>query len=138
MTESELCKKKENVELGAYFAYWLCIGMEPFILMDPYSFDAELPKIWNYAIHSVLSHELGHGFDPLAIYQAGIGEYDSINGGVFFSSLHYGEVVIEKCHFYFLTNLVVLKFLRIKNKKKFKASLRQTWFLIALQVTGLT
>ena len=83
VTESELCKKRENVEVNAYFTPRLCIHMEPFILMDPHSFDAELPKIWNYAIHSVLSHELGHGFDPLAVYEAGIGEYDSINRGVF-------------------------------------------------------
>ena len=103
VTESELCKKRENVEVNAYFTPRLCIMMEPFILMDPHSFDAELPKIWNYAIHSVLSHELGHGFDPLAVYEAGIGEYDSINRGAFFSLLHYGEVVVGKCHIHIPT-----------------------------------
>ena len=41
----------------------MCIFMEPYFLLEPYSFDSELPKYWNYAIHSSLGHELGHGFD---------------------------------------------------------------------------
>ena len=41
----------------------LCIFMEPYFLLEPYTFDSELPKYWNYVIHTTLGHELGHGFD---------------------------------------------------------------------------
>ena len=41
----------------------LCIVMEPYFLLEPYMFDSDLPKYWNYAIHTTLGHELGHGFD---------------------------------------------------------------------------
>ena len=41
----------------------LCIVMEPYFLLEPYTFDSKLPKFWNYAIHSTLGHELGHGFE---------------------------------------------------------------------------
>ena len=40
-----------------------CIVMEPYFLLEPYTFDSKLPKFWNYAIHSTLGHEVGHGFD---------------------------------------------------------------------------
>ena len=46
----------------------LCISIEPYTLLEPYSFDVELPKIWNYAIYSALGHELGHGFDQSGTY----------------------------------------------------------------------
>ena len=46
----------------------LCISIEPYTLLEPYSFDVELPKIWNYAISSTLGHELGHGFDESGTY----------------------------------------------------------------------
>ena len=41
----------------------LCLLVEPYFLLEPYTFDSELPKFWNYAILSTLGHELGHGFD---------------------------------------------------------------------------
>ena len=56
----------------------LCIKMGPFILVDPYTFDDKLPKIWNYAINAVFSHELGHGFDPRGIFVAGKGEFSPL------------------------------------------------------------
>ena len=78
VTEFEWCEKTENVIFDARFFPYLCIMMEPFILMDPYTFDADLPKIWNYAIHPVLSHELGHGFDPITVFYADKGDYDTV------------------------------------------------------------
>ena len=54
-----------------------CISVEPFTLVDPYTFDDELPKIWNYAINELFSHELGHGFDPRDVFLAAKGEYSS-------------------------------------------------------------
>ena len=74
----ELDKANEVVELVAVNAFntfsYECISVQPYILLDPYLFDAELPKIWNYAINTVLSHELGHSFGPVGIFHAGLGE----------------------------------------------------------------
>ena len=41
----------------------LCVIIEPYFLLEPYTFDGELPTFWNYAIQISLGHELGHGFD---------------------------------------------------------------------------
>ena len=66
----EACKWDQlNVQEGLaavnafHDAMELCIVMEPYFLLEPYTFDSELPKYWNYAIHISLGHELGHGFD---------------------------------------------------------------------------
>ena len=46
-----------------YDAMEQCIYMEPYFLLEPYTFDSELPKFWNYGLQLTLAHELGHGFD---------------------------------------------------------------------------
>ena len=59
----------------------LCISIEPYYLMEPYSFDGELPKIWNYAISPTLGHELGHGFDRMRTEIDASGIYGIIREG---------------------------------------------------------
>ena len=46
----------------------LCLVIEAYVFLEPYSFDRKLPKFWNYAIASTLGHEVGHGFDVGGTY----------------------------------------------------------------------
>ena len=78
-TKRERCKwdqpfEKEGQAISNAMHYPLeaCVFMEPYFHMEPYTFDSELPKFWNYALHSTLGHELGHGFDETGTIVTGI------------------------------------------------------------------